>query len=217
MKGTRTLVLGLLIAVATSLGTSATALGQDPETQCTASFHVLHDDHIGRLQLPNGIYQLRTNELTCTKASSLFSQFLADYNGVLPRPWSYTVQGVGNGRFTRGGGTGSQFFDAVRVGDATAPSNPGSHTQGGGTHGALVCPASFRVLNNDRVGSLRLRRGNYQVTLLGGNLTCGTASSLFRRFLNLPSGRLPGGWVVLAASGEFVSGASHNGFRVKPL
>ena len=215
MKGTRTLVLGLLLAVTATLGTSATALGQT--AQCSASFHVLHDDHIGRLQLPNGIYQLRTNELTCAKASSLFSQFLNDYNGVLPRPWGYTVQGVGNGRFTRGGGTGSQFFEAVRVGNANGPSNGGSHAQGGGTHGALVCPASFRVLNNDRIGSLRLARGNYQVTLLGGNLTCGTASSLFRQFLNRPTGNLPGGWVVLASAGEFVKGSTQYGFRVKPL
>ena len=216
MTGSRRLVVGLLVAVVASLGTSATAPAQGP-TACAATFHVLHDDRIGRLQLPEGLYQLRTSEVTCARAASLFSQFLNDFDGVLPRPWRATVQGVGNGRFTRGSGTGAPFFEAVRTGDATAPATPGSNADGGGTHGALLCPASFRVLNNDRIGSLRLPRGNYQVTLLGGNLTCADASSLFRRFLNRPAGRLFGGWVVLPAAGEFVNGSSHNGFRVKPL
>ncbi len=186
-------------------------------TRCVATFTVVHNDRVGRLSLPAGFYQLRTNELTCTKASFLFREFLSDFNGVLPRPWRVTVQGTGIGTFVRG--STRQRFQAVRVGNAaSALQNPqsGDPNEGGGHHGTLVCPGSFRVLNNDSIGELALRAGRYRITRMGSRITCGQASNYFRQFLNYPSGRLPGGWVVLADAGEFVRGSSHYGFRVKP-
>jgi hypothetical protein len=211
MKRYRSILLACAVAVGAAVA-SAPAQAAEP-TQCTASFHVLHDDRIGSLQLPHGGYQLKTNELTCTKASALFAQFLQDYNGVLPKPWRYSAEATGQGTFTR---TRRQYFTAVRTGDAAA-ALPGPASSGGGSHGDLLCPGSFDVLHNDRIGRLSVPKGPYLVTLLGGNLSCGTADRLFARFLDRPDGRLGGGWVVLPSSGEFVKGSSHEGFRFKAL
>ena len=56
------------------------------------------------------------------------------------------------------------------------------------------CPASFRVLHNDRIGSLSLPGGSYQLRVQG--LSCARAANLFPVFLNDYDGRLPGGWTV---------------------
>jgi hypothetical protein len=219
MRSHRSVLLVLAVAACASIGiASASALSKGPtataaQTQCTATFHVLHDDVIGDLQLPTGQYQLQTFQLTCAKASLLFTEFLEDYNGVLPKPWRYTVQGVGQGTFQRG--TGQARFQATRTGDIK-PNTSGHISEGGGSHGDLSC-GFFTVEHNDRIGALRLPQGDYLVTTLGPRLTCSTATSLFRQFLRRPSGRLPGGWVVLPQTGEFIKGTSHYGFRVKSL
>jgi hypothetical protein len=215
MKRRRFPLLALAAAAMALLATSASALAQAPApTQCTASFHVLHNDRIGSMQLPAGAYQLKTNELTCAKASALFAEFLKDYNGVLPKPWRYTAGSPGQGQFIRG--NGAQGFAATRTGDV--PAVPaGSAAAGGGIHGDLACPGAFEVLHNDRIGRLSVPKGEYRVTLLGGNISCGTADSLFARFLRDRDGKLGGGWVVLPATGEFVSGSTHNGFQIEPI
>jgi len=64
-----------------------------------------------------------------------------------------------------------------------------------------VCPGTFQVLNNDRVGSLSLPAGPYVISI-SGTLSCTQASSLFTTFLYQWTGNLPGGWVVTS-----------NGFR----
>jgi hypothetical protein len=212
MTRNRLIILAVALAASATLVLSAQPAGSQTG-QCTATFHVLHDDHIGRLQLPAGQYQLRTTGVTCAVASHLFTQFLEDYNGVLPRPWRYTVQAVGQGTFasSRGGS-----FEAVRTGDASAPAQAGSASAGGGSHGDLVCPGTFDVEHNDRVGRLRIGEGNYTITLLGGNLTCATAERFFGIFLSRPLGNLPRKWVVLPQSAEFMKNSSHHGFRIKP-
>jgi hypothetical protein len=212
MRRPRLTILAVALAASAALVVSA-APGGAQTGQCTATFHVLHNDHIGRLSLPAGLYQLRTTGVTCAQASHLFAQFLNDYNGVLPRPWRYTVQAVGQGTFasTRGGS-----FEAVRTGEPTAPAQAGSATNGGGSHGDLLCPGTFEVEHNDRVGRLRIAEGEYTITLLGGNLTCATAERFFGRFLDRPLGNLPRGWVVLPQSAEFMKFSSHHGFRIKP-
>jgi hypothetical protein len=58
-----------------------------------------------------------------------------------------------------------------------------------------VCPGTFEVLNNDRVGSLSLPAGPYLIRITG-NLSCTQASSLFTTFLDQWTGKLSGGWVV---------------------
>jgi hypothetical protein len=212
MKRRRT-ILAVALAAAALAAVSASAVVQAP-TQCGAAFHVLHDDRIGSLQLPEGAYQLATTDVSCLRASHLFTEFLQDYNGRLPQPWRYTVQGTGQGTFIRG--TSSARFTVVRTGDVT-PNTPGHSTDGGGTHGALACPAAFEVEHNDRIGPLRLPRGDYRITRLGPRLSCARASNLFARFLDRPGGRLPGGWVLLPDLAEFVKGSTTYGFMVEPM
>lgn len=77
--------------------------------RCPGTFRVLHNDMIGRLQLPKGPYRitlLRGRALSCKGASKLFASFLQDVTGALPRPWVVNVQ---TGTFTRGRGSRTGF------------------------------------------------------------------------------------------------------------
>lgn len=183
--------------------------------QSCPTFRVLHDDRIGMLRLPEGTYNMKTsnaNKISCPQASRLFTQFLEDYNGILPSPWRYEVISVGNGRFIRGS-RGPSF----RVSRATGGGGGGG---GGGVHpdSGRRCPGTFMVLHNDRIGKLRLPRGKYTITLLQlGKLTCQQASQNFTRFLSIPSGNLPDPWVLYPQNGGFRRGPKGPGFRVKQL
>ena len=168
--------------------------------------------HIPRV--PAGLYRLSTSNLTCAQASRLFTQFLDDSNGVLPAPWRYRVEAAGRGTFTASRG---RSFSVVRTGAATDAATPGSASQGGGSHGDLLCPGTFEVEDDDRVGNLRIPAGEYQITLLGGNLTCATAERYFGIFLDRPTGRLPRKWTVLPMLAEFFKQSSHHGFRIKEV
>ena len=216
MKARRSILVSLALGLAAAAGMSGTALAQDNPSQCFSQYQVVYPDHIGKLVLPAGMYQIQTNSgtnyLSCARASQLFTEFLDDFDGVLPRPWKTEIAGVGNALFKRGAG---QSFSVVRIG-AAVPAVPVSPTNGGGTHGDATCPGTFQVLHNDRVGALRIPKGRYTLTPLGGRVTCKTASSLFSKFLQDPDGKLSGGWSVLPASAEFVKGSSSFGFRIKP-
>jgi hypothetical protein len=96
------------------------------------------------------------------------------------------------------------------------PGTPGHVSDGGGTHGDGAC-GFFDVQHNDRIGSLRLREGRYLVSSLGARLPCSAAIRLFRQFLRRPRGNLPGGWVVMGQTGEFLLRSTHYGFYVKPM
>ena len=203
----RLILLVLSLSATTAAATSPAAKAQAP-SQCTASFHVLHDDHIGKLPVASGMYQLRATGLSCAQASGAFAQFLTDHNGVLPKPWRYN----GENTFTRG--TGGTAFTFVRQ---DAPPVPGPVIDGGGSHGDFACPGAFRVLHNDRIGRLSIPRGQYRVTVLGPTVSCGAAERLFAQFLKRPDGKLGGGWTVLPDGGEFVRRSTRDGFRIKPL
>jgi hypothetical protein len=191
----------------------ASASAQSGAATCPATFEVLHDDKIGRLSLPAGAYNvtvLDASRLSCQDASDLFRQFLEDWNGKLARPWRYSVQGSGRGTFRRGAGSS--------VGFSVAPA--GNHGGGGGgghhPHGTQ-CPGTFRVLHNDRIGSFRIPKGNYRLTLLSvWRITCSRASRLFARFLQDFDGILPGPWFLDTETGSFMRGRRNVGFRIKP-
>ena len=204
MKRHRFLLLACAGAVIATAASQAPA--QAAPVQCNASFHVLHNDRIGSLSVPAGLYQLHGDGVTCAQASSLFATFLTDYDGVLPKPWRYD----GENTFTAGTG-GGRALRFARQGDA------GDDDDGGADYGEFACPGAFRVLHNDRIGRLPVPRGQYRVTLLGANLSCDDADKLFARFLARPDGRLRGGWMVLPGSGEFVRSSTLDGFRVKPI
>ena len=181
-------------------------------TSCPGYFRVLHNDHIGRFSIPAGQYRitlLSARRLSCASASALFASFLQDFTGRLPRPWFLDTQ---TGTFMRGSAHVG-FRIKAAVGPPARPTPIGRHPSDG-----TRCPGTFRVLNNDRIGALRLPAGPYIITRLrGGNVSCSQASNLFRQFLNLPLGNLPRPWVLDPRTGTFRRGrGSDNGFRVKP-
>ena len=185
----------------------APAVPAEPLT-CPSTFAVLHDDRIGALELPAGNYTVTTldsTRLDCSYASDLFRQFLEDWDGRLPRPWTLDAT---TATFTRGPGDG---FSVAR---ASAPSG-GGH---GGRHPAQgdSCPSYFHVLHNDRIGALRLPAGEYRITLLSvARLTCDWAADRFAEFLQDYDGRLPRGWTLDPVTATFYRGSTHTGFRVK--
>jgi hypothetical protein len=69
-----------------------------------------------------------------------------------------------------------------------------------------ACPGTFTVLHNDRVGPMAVPRGAYSVRTTG--VSCASASTLVRRFLEDFDGALPGGWSTAANGIGFVNPAS---------
>jgi hypothetical protein len=55
-----------------------------------------------------------------------------------------------------------------------------------------TCPGTFQVQHDDRIGSLSLPAGTYNIRATG--VSCAAASQLFVQFLNDWDGRLPGSW-----------------------
>jgi hypothetical protein len=200
----------------TSSGGGGGGGGHHPATgtACPGTFHVLHNDRIGRLRLRAGEYRitlLSVGRISCARAARYLAQFLQDFDGRLPRPWTLDVE---TGTFMRG---------SRNVGFRVKPTgNPPDPTPGtGGTvypaRGQRRCPGTFRVLNRDRIGRLRLRAGRYVITTLSSRLSCRSASRLFRQFLEDTDGRLPRPWVLTVRNATFRRGrGSSRGFRVKP-
>ena len=80
------------------------------------------------------------------------------------------------------------------------------------------CPATFRVLHNDRIGALSFPAGPYWVSIFkDSNITCPQSTQLFAAFLQRPDGSLPSPWVINVATGSFRRGrTSQYGFVAKP-
>jgi hypothetical protein len=204
----RRLVALAALAATALLGAIATPASAQTPTACPSTFAVLHDDRIGALALPRGNYTITISDparLSCVEASDRLRQFLLDFDGVLPSPWRLDAA---TATFT--GASGQGFSVAL----ASQPSGGG-----GGSHPATgtLCPATFDVLHNDRIGALRLPAGAYSITLLSiGRLSCAQASSRFTAFLQDYNGKLSGGWIVDPETGTFLRSALV-GFRVKPV
>ena len=69
----------------------------------------------------------------------------------------------------------------------------GARLAGPGEAATSKCPATFRVLHNDRIGKLKLlRKGNYRITLVDDRAAHAAqrASKLFARFLQDFDGEL---------------------------
>ena len=146
---------------------------------CPGTFQVLHDDSIGDFFIPKGHYRitlLSVGRITCSRAAAYFARFLQDYDGVLPTPWVLDEETASFMRGSRNIG--------FRIKGWVGPAHPSGG--GGGTHPtANRCPGTFRVLNNDSIGKLRLRKGPYRITLVNRGLSCKRASQLFT---SLPPG-----------------------------
>ena len=204
LGGALALVAGTLAIAAPGQAGAASPERAAP-LPCPATFHVLHNDRIGRLKVPKGHYRIRILDdqaLACARASKLFARFLQDFDGVLPGAWRLQVATATFSK--RGTDIG---FRVKKVGQSTGG--------GGGRHPSgqhQRCP-TFEVLHNDRIGNVRFPRGTYQMTALGG-FTCAKASSKFADFLQLPEGNLPGRWRLHARTGTFERGQSGKGFQV---
>jgi hypothetical protein len=170
---------------------------------CSQAYNLRHRDRIGRLVLKKGKYRitrLSTISPRCPKAARLLTRFLEDFDGHLPGDWAVLAQ---TGTFVNG-----SINDGFRI-------KPWVGGGGGNTPDSrkeVRCNVNFHVLHNDRIGPLRFPAGRYSIDVR--NLTCPQASSLFTKFLSIPSGRLTGGWKINAATGTIFKG--RKSFQPKP-
>jgi len=210
----RALVVVAVCAIAALfVALAAPSRADAARTKCNGTFRVLHDDHVGRLSLPRGGYRITTlssGRPECARASFLLTRFLEDYDGRLPGGWRVAAA---SSTFLRAPGVG---FHVARVGRGG-----GGHEEeeegGNGRHGALFCPGTFRVLDNDRIGPLRLAKGPYWIIRLQRQgLGCAQASRLLTRFLLDFNGNLPIPWILEPQTASFRRSASGVGFRIKP-
>jgi hypothetical protein len=195
-----------LLAGPAGQSSAAAAEAAAAPLRCPATFQVLHNDRIGRLKLPAGPYRIRILDdqaLACRRASKLFAKFLQDFDGNLPGRWRLQVR---TATFTKRGT--DQGFRVKKVGSQSGGGGGGRHPSGRHEE----CP-TFRVLHNDRIGTVRFPRGTYQMTALGG-FTCQKSSRRFADFLQLPEGNLPGRWRLRGRTGTFMRGQSGKGFQV---
>ncbi len=180
-------VVRLTILAALAVGFALPLASASAATRCPATFQVLHNDRIGAMSLPAGAYRLTVDGVSCPGASRLFANFLQDYDGVLPGAWTANAA---RRSFT----DGRRSFSVRPVGPTppTPPAPPGPPAP-------AVCPGTFSVLHNDRVGAIRLPRGRYTITVLTGTagLPCTTAARLYAQFLDYPAGDLPAPWTAL--------------------
>jgi hypothetical protein len=195
-----------LIAALCALALSAAA----PASAATCpSFRVLHNDRIGPANLPAGNYVVTTDEgLSCQGASQLFTRFLQDWDGNLPKPWRVVAEGSGKASFVRKGLPG---FSVSR-------SSAGG---GGGTHPELgrLCPDRYTVNAGTEVGPLFFAKGQYALYLPPRTrITCRRAAVLFTRFLAAPGGQLPFPWRVKTQTATFFKPERpvRSSFRVDP-
>ncbi len=192
----------VLLATALVAPTGAAAAG-------CPSFRVLHNDRIGPAVLPAGNYSVTpapSSALNCANASRLFTRFLEDWDGVLPRPWRVVSQGRGRAAFRRAGALG---FTVARIGGG----NGGNNNRLG-----VLCRNSFTVNTGTRVGPLQFPRGEYLLYIPPhSGISCRRASVLFTRFLGTPGGRLPNPWRVRVQTATFFKPAhpTRSSFRVE--
>lgn len=180
------------------------------QAQCPGTFRVLHNDTIGKMQLPKGKYTVTVrNEkrLSCGYAFDLFRQFLQDYDGKLSDGWRVRAKR-------------REFFQP-KTGDAftvkLAKKGGGGNSGGGHKPGGAACPNAFSVLHNDRIGKLSVPKGKYQLTLLAvGRLSCDRAAKLFAKFLQDYDGKLQNKWQLDVQTATFFKNL-HTGFRIKQI
>lgn len=182
-------VVRLTILAALAVGFALPLTSASAATRCPATFQVLHNDRIGAMTLPAGPYRVTVDGVSCPGASQLFANFLQDYDGVLPGAWTANAA---RRSFTDGRRGFSVRPVKANPNPPTPPAPPGPPTP-------TVCPGTFSVLHNDRVGGIPLPKGRYTITVLTGTagLPCTTAARLYAQFLYYPAGDLPGAWTAL--------------------
>jgi hypothetical protein len=176
---------------------------------CSERLALTQNDRIGPLVIKKGRYLIdRLGPLSpsCAQSFSLLKGFLMDFDGVLPNGWTLLAN---DGTFVRG-----SVSYGFRLEPDPTPAGGGSRFPTRTTR----CGATFRVLNNDRIGALPFPAGPYWVSIYkGSNITCPQATQLFASFLQRTDGSLPAPWTIDAATGSFRRGSSSPyGFVAKP-
>lgn len=203
------LAAGFSLALVAALSLLALTGAATASAATCPSFKVLHNDRIGPANLPAGNYTITTDAgLSCQAASQLFTRFLQDWDGNLPKPWRVVAEGTGEASFTRGGLPG---FSVARSGSSG----------GGGGNNELgrLCAGTFTVNASTDVGPLFFPKGQYLVYIPAqSGITCRRASILFTRFLAAPEGQLPFPWRVKTQTATFYKPAHplRSAFRVEP-
>lgn len=202
--------VGLLALAALSL--SAGAAAPNAGAVGCPTFRVLHNDRVGPASLPAGTYDVTPasgSGLTCAAASKLFTRFLEDYDGVLPRPWRVVAEGEGQASFPQGSQPG---FSVALTG--------GGGGEGGNRSLGKLCPNAYTVNAGARVGPLLFPKGKYLLYLpTGSGISCNRAAVLFTRFLSQPGGTLPFPWRLKNQTATFYKPANptRSAFRVEPF
>jgi len=202
------LAAGFSLALVAALSVLALSAAAPASAATCPSFKVLHNDRIGAANLPAGNYTITTDTgLSCQVASQLFTRFLQDWDGNLPKPWRVVAEGTGKASFTRGSQPG---FSVARSGGS-----------GGGGNSELgkLCSGTFTVNASSDVGPLFFPKGQYLVYIPAqSGITCRRASILFTRFLAAPEGQLPFPWRVKTQTATFYK-PDHplrSAFRIEP-
>jgi hypothetical protein len=208
-KAALALALGALALAALVLALGGAGAPRAAAATACPSFRVLHNDRIGPASLPAGNYSVTpaaSSGLSCAAASQLFTRFLEDYDGILPRPWRVIAQGSGKASFARGNAAG---FSVSRSGGG-----------GGDTSLGKLCNGTYTVNATANVGPLFFPRGQYLVYIPPrSGMPCNRARVLFTRFLAQPEGMLPFPWRVNSQIATFYKPAhpQRSAFRIEPL
>lgn len=197
-------VLALLALVVLVLGGKPESAQAAP-VKCP-QFRVVHNDRIGNVSFPAGFYNvsvLNGASLSCAESTKYFQEFLQDWDGKLRSPWRLTLSG--NTRTFRSGSS-DKGFTATPAGKSGTPSGNSGRS----------CPGYFTVVHNDSIGSFKVPRGQYRLTLIDPNkMNCAQAVRLFQQFLTDYDGRLPAPWKLNPIMGIFYkSTAGRTGFKV---
>jgi hypothetical protein len=204
----RRIVASFAVALLAALAASVLSAAAPASAATCPTFRVLHNDRIGAASLPAGNYSVSAEPgLGCQAASRLFTRFLTDWDGVLPKPWRVVPNGGGKASFTRGDLPG---FSVARVEGASDGGNPAL---------GKLCTGTFTVNATSRVGSLVFPKGQYLVYLPArSGITCRRASVLFTRFL-AAGGDLPQPWQLQSQTATFFKPThpQRSAFRIEPL
>jgi hypothetical protein len=208
----RTYSKRIAIAFALALCAAVAALALTAAAPASAAscptFRVLHNDRIGAASLPAGNYAVTVEPgLSCQASTQLLARFLADYDGVLPKPWRVVAEGSGKASFTRGSLPGFSIKQVEKASD------------GGNTAVGKLCPGTFTVNATSQVGPLSFPRGQYLIYIPAkSGISCRRGSVLFTRFLAAPGGTLPYPWRLLNQTATFYKPAhpERSAFRIEP-
>jgi hypothetical protein len=194
-----------LVLTLTIVATAAAVFaGSASAANTCPNFTVLHNDSIGKVKFPQGQYTVAPKGVTCKNSAILFARFLDDYDGILPDGWTVTA---GSPIVFKKAGTTESI--AVKRTTVAPPNAPGNDIQNG------KCPGNFTVLHNDKIGALKLKAGQYQITTKG--LFCWFDVQKLAYFLDYnESGKLPSPWTVVPALNKIQRSPNHY-FRLKYL